>query len=353
MRSPFNGRIYLVAVEREVFPPVSFGNSTLQRMRVMLAPPDLPPATADLAPVAPRSREAAARPVKGEILRDDKGRYYEKIGNTVRELGRLEATSEGDLVEAEQPSNPAEENPAPSRKLFSDPGQWRVLQWGQFKALLAGQIAHPERLRDDHRLPCYVQVAEAGSREPVAAFAKSVFGTESIARELMMLSPQAAERLELKALLPPPRNHPASPRERGILLPGDRLFHLRVAMDPTADSTPSAPPPNRQVPESYSTQSFPRTREEVLLEMRTPAGISGRLTGWTHSLFARARFNLWQRALWGKPPDEQLWAVPPPAAMLTDPAVREWATATLELAGYDAPAMLREWEIYWRRKRVS
>src|SRR4030095_7848514 len=35
------------------------------------------------------------------------------------------------------------------RKLFADPGQWRVLWWGEFKEILAPQLAHPERLKDN------------------------------------------------------------------------------------------------------------------------------------------------------------------------------------------------------------
>jgi len=50
--------------------------------------------------------------------------------------------------------------------------------------------------------------------------------------------------------------------------------------------------------------------------------------------------------------EEQLWAVRPPHGSVRDPSVREWARQTLDSAGYDSRVMLREWEIFWRRKGV-
>ena len=335
-------RIYLVAVERETFPPLAFGNSVLQRMRVTMAPPAFPPEPDCAAPVPLRTLDSPARPIRGEILRDAHGRYYEKTGNVVRELGRLEASPGGDLVEVEPEA-------APSRKLFPDPGQWRVLRWGEFRGLLAAQIAHPERLRDEHRLPCYVQVIDAGAREPVTDLAKAMFGDADVGRQLIGLTHDAAARLELLQVLPPPRRRPPQAREPGVVLPGDRLFRVTVAGDPTADAPPEPPSKKREIPEPFASQPFARTRDDVLLEMRMPPRPSERLSAWARSLFARSTFDRWLRTLWGKSPDDQLWAAAPPPGMLSDSAVREWAAATLEMAGYD-PAMLREWEIYWRRR---
>jgi hypothetical protein len=95
------GRIYLVAVESDIEPPVVFGNAMLQRVRVVLAPnPAL--VSADAAPVPAQSAPVPSRTVRGEILRDEAGRYYEKVGNFVRELGELGASAEGDLIEVPQ-----------------------------------------------------------------------------------------------------------------------------------------------------------------------------------------------------------------------------------------------------------
>ena len=58
----------------------------------------------------------------------------------------------------------------------------------------------------------------------------------------------------------------------------------------------------------------------------------------------------WQVLLDGKSADDQLWSVRPPRGAFSDPAVREWARHLLETAGYDPDTMLREWEIFWRRK---
>ena len=58
--------------------------------------------------------------------------------------------------------------------------------------------------------------------------------------------------------------------------------------------------------------------------------------------------KIWRLRLLGRRLDEQLWLVPPPKGSLAKPAVREWARSTLAAAGYDAAAMLLEWEIFWR-----
>jgi hypothetical protein len=322
----------------------------LQRVRVVLAPnPELERADAAQIPAQPPPL-SAARAVRGEILRDEAGRYYEKIGNFVRELGALGASADGDLLEV-PPTAESHKKEEPSRKMFPDPGQYRVLRWGEFKALLAGQIAHPQRLRDEHRLPCYVQVVESGIRQPVQELAKTLFGDSAIAHELLMLSAGAAERLQLKDLIPQNQPEGTATRERGLVLPGDRLFRLKVAIDPTANEPAPEPQPRKKaIPERFASLPARRPREEVLEQMRTPSGFTHRLAGLRRSLFAQAEFSKWQRALWGKDYDEQLWGIAPPAGMIEDPAVREWASATLELAGYDLGSMLREWEIYWRRK---
>jgi len=52
----------------------------------------------------------------------------------------------------------------------------------------------------------------------------------------------------------------------------------------------------------------------------------------------------------GKSLDEQLWSIRPTRRALADRGVRQWASKTLEQAGYNSETMLLEWEIFWRRK---
>jgi hypothetical protein len=71
--------------------------------------------------------------------------------------------------------------------------------------------------------------------------------------------------------------------------------------------------------------------------------------GWMSLLHC---LRTWQVLLSDKNLDEPLWAVRPPESASSHPFIREWATRTLELAGYDPRLMVYEWEIYWRRKGV-
>jgi hypothetical protein len=60
----------------------------------------------------------------------------------------------------------------------------------------------------------------------------------------------------------------------------------------------------------------------------------------------------WRERLRERTLDEQLFGVRPPARAYADPAIRAWARRLLETAGYEVEPMLREWEIFWRRKSV-
>jgi hypothetical protein len=98
---------------------------------------------------------------------------------------------------------------------------------------------------------------------------------------------------------------------------------------------------------------FKTTREEVLYDMKAKSGLGSLLKRIGRRLRVVKRgleFRKWQTLLAGRSLDEQLWAVRPPATMFADSLLHEWASKTLELAGYDSPKMLPEWEIFWRRK---
>ena len=113
-----------------------------------------------------------------------------------------------------------------------------MVWWGEFKEILARQLAHPERLQDTYRLPCYVQVLETErtiSIEELAAVYKS--DNEHHAR-LYFLTDEIAAKLDLVLpLRPAPPQH--ARREPNTLLAHERVFRLLAANDPTIDVTMS------------------------------------------------------------------------------------------------------------------
>jgi hypothetical protein len=336
--------------------------------------------------------------------------------------------------------------------------------------MLVPQLVHPERLRDSHRLPCYVQVFQIATPQRLETLAEALFGDSTATSQLRPLTLAILQQLQLAPLLPAP-THPPRPisRQPGLLLPGDRIFYLEVATDPTNDSeahisqsasaksdkshssradeaqtakstidnrqstmddTAEGPEANAstaahqsrepltakseignrkskvdqslltsaathetrpqsdasltaQAPQSSTeaAPSLPRTpstvpgptalktsipaqflkpwefrvtREEVLFDLIRARSFFGRLRAGLRralgGLLFNSEFRKWQVLLTGKSPDEQLWFVHPPKGASGHPFIREWATRTLELAGYDPRLMVNEWEIFWRRK---
>jgi hypothetical protein len=448
--TPANGKIlvFLVAIQRPLPPPTLHRGNPLQRMDVMLLekgqpaafdPSDLvigplPEAVPPMPPTLPTSGRMplSQRRVQGEILCDETGRLYERIGRQLRSLHRLASGPHGEVLDLApavqarpQPHSPVAERPmghdekasagqppvdghnqeelkaphsskmvsrptagpaapAPYRKLFPDPGHWRELRWGDFKGVLAPQLAHPERLCDTHQLPCYVQVYEAVTPQRLESLAAMALGDPRGVSQLHPLTDAMAGKLELTAL---PQSRPQVPpsrwRESGLVFPHDRLFRLQLAHDPTmgegpqdsrrprATSAPcelrppaanpdaapavSCPGPKGTVPERFlKPWEFRLGREEVLYDMHSTATQRGVLSSLLHRLIGRVggrgEFRKWQILLCGKSLEEQLWAIRPPKGGLSHPGVREWAQNTLELAGYNPHVMLLEWEIFWRRK---
>jgi hypothetical protein len=425
--------VFLVAIRRNFIAPVSHQNDLLQRMGIMLMTPDeaavyppgravgpLPPMPAPQPPtlLTAGDRRFFPRRVQGEILRDNAGRLYEKIGQSVRPIHKLVVGPKGEIVEL-APSRRAgaisstphvrppteesdearregwsegdyEQKPTaeyalppvspqrptgrptrpPFRVFFPNLGQWRIVQWGDFKEMLAPQLAHPERLNDTHQLPCYVQVYETTAMQPLAALARAVLRESGTANELRPLSAAIATKLQLK--LPPllrPRDAAPVPRKPGLLLPHERVFRLQVALDPTIDMDPNrplqsapeqAPTPvsggKRTIPDHFlNPLEFKISRDEAIYEMN----IAPRLKGSWFSFLKRIQhrvsnraFRKWKALLCGRDLEDQLWAVPPPKHGLTHPVIREWVLQTLQMAGYDTSVMLAEWELFWRRKGV-
>lgn len=238
--------------------------------------------------------------------------------------------------------------------LLDGAGKWCVLPFGEFRPLLAAQLAHPERIGDQHKIPCYVQVYESQRPMPLAVVARMVLGDASRACELRPLRSALAARLKLDELMP----SPASPEAA-------RFLRLTVAHDPTVASECTHPPQAgagsfdeqtrmNHIPERFQKPwEFRSSREEALYDINRQT----RRGGFFSALLARwarwrksEEFDKWRALLEGKPPDEQLWGVRPPLVALSDPQVREWIRQVLVVAGYNPEAMMTEWEIFWRRK---
>jgi hypothetical protein len=387
---PAHARIVMVTVSREQGAAVRCGTHVLQRMRAipidppaasaMLAAPPVPPAR-----LLPRMRAAdteagglaSSRTVRGEILCDEAGRFYEKIGHVVRPLHHLASGPRGTVIdvarEADEapPGWPAEDDarevgtaPAqPCRALYPAFGRRTLVAFGDFKALLSAQLARPERLRDTHRLACRLQVYEVLCATTADAIREATGGGLSLGEELYLLTPAGARCLGMPHLLAPGAPSDGADRAPGRLVRGDYVFQLTVDGDPTKDAPasarpapshePRAPERKRAIPERYlSPWAFSVSREQALYEMssgRWPRlrALASRLA---HPFAARAQERRWCALVAGKTPDDQLWSVPPPTACRTA-AFRERIRQLLDAAGYDPAVMLAEWEIFWRRKR--
>ena len=406
-------QLLMLAIERALAPPIVHRRNTFQPMRIVVVDREvfLPPDEKDEIDVhpprlLPRAINGSGRPVRhravrGEILSDEAGRLYEKLGRQIRPLHQLASGPFGDvidLVPAQQPPeirNPPVDKKETAganeskfvpvkevakkpetvgyRKLFADPGQWRVLWWGEFKEILSPQLAHPERLRDSYRLPCYVQVIETEREISISELAE-IYKSDVRQARLYFLTDETAAKLDLVLpLRPAPQQN--SPRTPNTLLPHERVFRLIVANDPTTDiansksklqtsSTQTAVNASETgatltslkcaIPPRFVKEwEFKISRDEALYDMNARSTLGGlvvRIGRRLRVIKRRNEFNKWQVLLTGKDTDEQLWAVRPPQGRLADLLVRDWARKTLELGGYDSNKMIIEWEIFWRRR---
>ena len=383
--APDLDRVCLVSLQRRL--PES--GSPLQHVHVMVvrsgetAHLDVP---VSLMTVLPRARAAqladASRvqagpfpyAVRGDIFWSDGERFFEKIGPRFVPLRALATGPRGEILAFRDPRAPApaacsaveiEREPDASGAQAPPAARTRCLvKWGDFHHMLRGQIAEPERLRASHRLPCCVRVYEVTRPQSLLTLANAILGEGAALERVQLLDGDAATRLGLAGLLRGALRQ-GGQRPPGVVLPGDFVFRLEVESDPTATAIPTRSPsdatlpaPKRtSVPESYlKPWELVRSREEAVYEMALEAVATGPL----RRLFARLRrcfgggrdARRWRALLEGKTAEEQLWTVRPPCGPL-DAEVKSWAQRTLDEAGYDARTMLREWEIYWRRKRTG
>ena len=413
---PSPQRVFLVAVQNEQ--PEAQEPASLERIHVMVTNPSeqlqFPDplsvlcALPDLAAWSPKAflrglLPAQSRAVRGEIVRNQQGQLYERRGRHLLPLHNLVSGPTGEVIEFISPASGAERSPvwasvegtedvdldeepdimpvpAPAkqkqtawRKLFADPGQLRLVKFSDFRALLADQLSHPERLRESHRLPCYVQVFEVvrpqSMRDLLSRLAEYNVG------QLQVLDDAMIGKLGLPGLHPY-RLANAAQLERGWLMPGNLVCSLTIVRDPTtaldeekishrevqkplpteesarADSTGTTL--SKAIPQRYlKPWEFQLSREEAEYDANSQIPAGGWLAsflGWLRIWRKKDEFRRWQSLITARNLDDQLWAVRPPAWSVKNPIVRSWAAKTLALAGYDVSTMMREWEIYWRRK---
>ena len=290
------------------------------------------------------------------------------------------------------------------RCLLPRPGVKRAVSFGEFKTQLSAQLAHPERLRDTHRLPCCVQLYRVTLDQPRADVARRLFGAGASATDLMMFTPDVARRLQL----PPPRvarfdtggsdspflsagqeivelrvihdHTQGAPRDEEAPTPRERARASQRAPEPVGEAprppasaaatppaavmprvepapvTPAAPAASAirtEIPARFLTPDFKLTREEALFDMTVAAsarGVLQAIRSVARTFARRGELERWRALLDGRERDEQLWQVQPPRAAFTDRRSRDWVRRALTLGGYDIEHMLREWELYWRRR---
>jgi hypothetical protein len=351
------------------------------------------------------------REVTGEILCDAGGRLYEMTGDYVRPIHQLFTGSRGEMIDlapirevtdgtavpsasshgqwgaarasgAASAANPgdgyagAEQDDTPplrgerplgelARRLTPEPGLWRLIRYADFIDVITPQLVDPRRLQPRHQLACYLQIYEVGTTTSLSVLEDAAARELGKAGKLIPLSYDLCRTFGLS--LPRPAFALASARHAyspGIVPAGARFMALRVALDPTAEAaapppTPDAPPAieapvlKTSIPEEFSKPWDLRlSRDEALYDMTLAAsrGPWQRLLGSLLNRISGRDMKKWHALLFGKTPDQQLWAVKPPKGGLRDARIRCWAEQTLRLGGYDAARMLAEWEIHWRRQ---
>ena len=248
----------------------------------------------------------------------------------------------------------SQEPPARLRPLLQNVER-RIAVFGEFKQILALQLQNPDRLRDNHRLPCHVQVYEATGNATLEQLVHNTFPDRDI--RLCRLTELRARRLHLDRRLL--RRNGAGPEAAKLYL------ELRVEADPSADfagldhnSEQSASAPRvvkrTAIPRKFTQPwTFSMSRDEAAYDLGLATNgsslrryVSQLASNW----FSASLRSRWRALLAGKDLDTQLWDVPPPKRGHHHTEVREWLLQTLQQAGYDVATMVHEWEIHWRRR---
>jgi hypothetical protein len=320
-------RVLLVAIHRSPQPAAFLGSHPLQRMQVLLAAPgegvDLDPLSAmarltagttpQLLPQLPAASAAGAhaRLVQGEILSDDNGRRYEKIGSRIHPLQRLFSSPRGEVLELRSEEQVEQRSPSP---------QAPDTEASKTEAQAKPRVEAPPRRQQFPQRPF-----RRPHQRPREAIGVPPAGGSFVIREPLPPAGGASNA----------RRHSVPPES---VAPNANARRLRTA-----------------IPEQWiKPWEFQISREEAIYDLRATASSRSAplafIRDLTNRFGHRQAWRKWQALLAGKSLDEQLWAVRPPRGMIAHAAVRDWAHQTLEQAGYDARVMLAEWEIFWRRK---
>ena len=136
-------------------------------------------------------------------------------------------------------------------------------------------------------------------------------------------------------------------------------MQIEAPANKPVEATPvacAAPAVRTAIPARYQlAPDFRLTREEALFDMTVAASARGPFAAIgraARAVLRRGELKRWRALLDGHERDEQLWQMRPPHAALTDSRSRAWVRRALTLGGYDTEHMLREWELYWRRRGV-
>lgn len=368
-------RVVLVAIHRSPQPAAFLGPHPLQRLQVLLSAPGeeiefdplntiarmMAGAPPQLLPQMPATNSSLAlrpRLVQGEILSDDDGRLYEKVGLRIRPLQRLFSGPRGEVLEL-----PAE---AQAEQHVTEPMPQATHAHVAEASIPETQAkTRPEAQTERQQSP--QRLSARPHQRPRAPFGVPPSGGMNFIREPLPAE-GGAPNARRQPLPPNARRQPLPPeggapnvRHEPLSSEGGVPNSQRQPAPPTMNSAAGGAASFRNgglktaIPEQWiKPWEFQTSREEALYDMRASASSPGfirSLTNWFGSRSAwREAWRKWQALLSGKSFDEQLWAVRPPPGMIARPAVRDWALQTLEHAGYDLRVMLVEWEIFWRRK---
>lgn len=318
-------RVIFVSIQREAPPPVLFAAGPVEMLQsALMACGGLHGAWFEPGLERARSGEALAMPVPRPLRR------------------MTEDAEDAEFCGMPQPRQDLLEPMLPASLV-------RQLAFGEFRPLIEPQLKHPGSLAENAPVTCAIQIYEAPCRLETAQLSAAVFGGSRPEGRFTVLTRSLAERLKLVKKVPPRPNASAI-----------RYLHLVVLDDPTTTARGAAPPaPEKRtsIPERYlKPWEFRLTREEVLYDMQEERSRTGLGAIW--SRFQRwrrapAELRRWQALLQGRLPEDQLWAVRPPASVFHNPEARQWISQLLAACGYNAELMLDEWEIYWRRKALS